>query len=861
MRLRFVGLLAVGLLVVLGAPLLAASATLLAPKMPMSLDVAPLPRTFFMHSVDLDYTGGRVILASTPDGAGTLHTNDELQMAVVHDDGTASWYRHDYAGSPENAPGETPPVDITSLLRSGRNRLEIRMLDLYGSKFGAKDYYLVSFAPSEAAPKADPAPPYTPDVEAFIYAETPVFAQSSPGPIDLCVVSPGGGEQAVINLDLRGLAVPPAPLPLTLRAGFNRRPVPLEDLRADSGLIGGTVKIGDRTLKIASHPIYRISPPFAESEIVGILSDLSARVKSDQAQIAARQNVRAAAADALVTRSVMERVRRSPALATESKPDPSDVKTRARLLLACSRLVESGAMGTSIADELDILRGQYLDWGRLRYAKMAAAPGRLRYERGQEEQMGSYHNLTVYWANLPIAAVRRVVYDQSRKMEPMSVWPEVKGSQTREITLAGRSVALFPEKDGHAETFARTSQFSLDIDAPSESAAIGLMAMALKNEPVTPRVVDSILADLRPPVAVRGLRGLMRAVGASGELLSMLKRSAALAADGRFAEARSALDGTPAAAVVDCNSLHTLYALGTRNVPNRAPILPAGRAAIVCWSEGPGRTYVLVRYDGPAARREAALTLVALLDLLPGRQMLVGDVHQHSNISDGMGEPQEMFFQTVSHFTDFHALTDHNTIRGAEAIAKELPSWGLRYPFLIGEEVTTDFAHIPAIGPNGEVSPKGEPMEVLKRIHDSGAVAILAHPWSTSFQDVFRRDPFARREMTAFQYNPAWYAAWKRNGAIPPMVEVTDTHDMSLAWPYRAIVFPNEVTPAGIKQALFDGDCCAWTPGGPRGSERVTRVVWALMSDRQYYEGQQLRRLAQRVMELNTEVERAPSSR
>lgn len=853
-RNRFCRTLALLFVVAFNAAALGSTAVHLAPKMPMSLDLAPLPRTFFMHSVDFAYSGGRVILASNPDGAGNLHTNDELQIAVVHADGTTSWYRHDYAGDASKAPGETPAVDITGLVKPGLNRIQIRMRDLYGSRFAASDYYVVNFADGEAVPETITPKPYKPKAEAFIYAETAIFVNASPGPIDLCVLSPAGGEQATAQIELRGRSYR-EPIMVQLEAGFNRVPIPLGDLAPGAYVIGGAVKIGERTLKIEPHPVSKIAPLFTERETAETASELSARLKADQAKVMAGQDVRAAAADALLTRALLERIRRRSAAApaTETPADPSDIVARAKLILSCSRLVESEPMSRTTVDQLRALQGSYLDWGYLRYAKMAAAPGRVRYERGAVRLEGTYDNLAIYWANLPIAAVFRFMPLHSRKLEPVSTWPEAKWSGARQISVAGKPAFVSPVSFGAASVRTHTSRFDLEVDAPNEQAAIRLAEMALTEEPITPQAAESLFAALEPPVTVTGIQSLMNLVSQAGPLTPALKRSASLLAEGRFDDAVKAMQTAPpvSAAVIGCDGRRTLYALMTRTPPDKTPFVPGKGSAIACWSEGADRHYLLLQYDGEPGRREAAATVIAMLDLLPGRQMLVGDLHQHSNVSDGMGDPEEMFFQTVSHFTDFHALTDHNTTRGADAIAKALPSWGIDYPFLVGEEVTEDYAHIVAIDPAAEVDWRGEPMEVLKRIHDSGAVAILAHPWSTKFQEIFHKNPFARPEMNAFQYNGDWYADWKRKGTVPPMVEVTDTHDMSLAWPYRGIVLAEAATPAGIKQALLAGNCCAWTPTGPRGPEAITRIVWALMSDREYYEGQQLRRMAQRVMTLN----------
>ena len=69
---------------------------------------------------------------------------------------------------------------------------------------------------------------------------------------------------------------------------------------------------------------------------------------------------------------------------------------------------------------------------------------------------------------------------------------------------------------------------------------------------------------------------------------------------------------------------------------------------------------------------------------------------------------------------------------------------------------------------------------------------------------------------------------------------------------YLAVVSRSRASQEAIDGASCRDDihCCAWTPVGPKGPDRVTLVVWALMADREYYEQQQLARLARRVVEL-----------
>lgn len=72
------------------------------------------------------------------------------------------------------------------------------------------------------------------------------------------------------------------------------------------------------------------------------------------------------------------------------------------------------------------------------------------------------------------------------------------------------------------------------------------------------------------------------------------------------------------------------------------------------------------------------------------------------------------------------AVTDHGTIKGAEAVARQNDD--ARLAVVIGSEITTDEGgEIIGLFLNREVS-SGPAASVIKAIHDQGGVAIAAHP-------------------------------------------------------------------------------------------------------------------------------------
>ncbi|MCM8764671.1 MAG: hypothetical protein NC830_04870, partial [Candidatus Omnitrophica bacterium] len=73
-----------------------------------------------------------------------------------------------------------------------------------------------------------------------------------------------------------------------------------------------------------------------------------------------------------------------------------------------------------------------------------------------------------------------------------------------------------------------------------------------------------------------------------------------------------------------------------------------------------------------------------------------GDLHAHSNFSDGYLSPVGITLQSMYCFMDFFAFTDHNTIEGATIVSNLLSKHGFNYTFLVGEEITTKNFHFNA---------------------------------------------------------------------------------------------------------------------------------------------------------------------
>ncbi len=122
--------------------------------------VPPQPGAVFIDTtVDVGYSGGPVLISSTPDGTGSTVVDDVMQVDITRPDGTVSTYTHDYSNgcSGITYPG---PLDIQTYLATGHNSLRFRMMDGCGGNMSSSPVYVVF-----DTPVADPTPTVTPTVD------------------------------------------------------------------------------------------------------------------------------------------------------------------------------------------------------------------------------------------------------------------------------------------------------------------------------------------------------------------------------------------------------------------------------------------------------------------------------------------------------------------------------------------------------------------------------------------------------------------------------------------------------------------------------------------------------------------------
>jgi len=100
------------------------------------------------------------------------------------------------------------------------------------------------------------------------------------------------------------------------------------------------------------------------------------------------------------------------------------------------------------------------------------------------------------------------------------------------------------------------------------------------------------------------------------------------------------------------------------------------------------------------------------------------DLHLHSHFShDGQSSLDELIQRCADCGLDRIALTDHNTVEGALALAKMAPVLAI-----IGEEAKTREGEVIGLFITGRIPPYLPPEEAMDMIHGMGGLTYLPHP-------------------------------------------------------------------------------------------------------------------------------------
>jgi len=255
---------------------------------------------------------------------------------------------------------------------------------------------------------------------------------------------------------------------------------------------------------------------------------------------------------------------------------------------------------------------------------------------------------------------------------------------------------------------------------------------------------------------------------------------------------------------------------------------------------------------------EAGNALVDLVTVMKERQFLVGDLHMHTTHSDGVSPPFIVATATMRNYMDFAAVTDHNTPAGSLEAIQAFAEAGIDYTLIPGQEVTTGWAHLVAVGCEDTISWEVPPEEVMRSVHAAGGLVIVAHPgypeseWSDrALADWLASgvDGFETRSRT-----PEFYPRWKKLERLPSLVSSTDSHSTMFSYPVRTLVFARENTPEEILEAVRGGYCLGYTLDEVYGPELLRNVFRTLLEEGEYLKSAHVERLRVRVNSLYADL-------
>lgn len=112
--------------------------------------------------------------------------------------------------------------------------------------------------------------------------------------------------------------------------------------------------------------------------------------------------------------------------------------------------------------------------------------------------------------------------------------------------------------------------------------------------------------------------------------------------------------------------------------------------------------------DGDKRKSKAIQTSVyALFDDLYSLNVVKGELHQHTNFSDGIESPEHRIAVARKHGMDYIAITDHNGYEGSLRAINVMSRFPNNMIALHGEEVHADFcpAHILSLGAEYAIAP------------------------------------------------------------------------------------------------------------------------------------------------------------
>ena len=247
---------------------------------------------------------------------------------------------------------------------------------------------------------------------------------------------------------------------------------------------------------------------------------------------------------------------------------------------------------------------------------------------------------------------------------------------------------------------------------------------------------------------------------------------------------------------------------------------PITRQEIIRWR---GRLLDHLGGDVPSARED-------------GRRLHSGDVHTHTNYSDGNGTPAGLLYEAAVSGMDFLVITDHGTTTGAERLVASQQKTGNRFPIIIGEEITRSKAyHLNFMPLTSCISQDLPFVELVKEAKRQGAVGLLNHPmtYGSALRKFWYSD-FRGTGLDAIERHIEYIEKWRANGKAPVVLGSTDTHSGIFGHMERSVILADTPAPAAFSDAVRKHDAGMLAPDLAQyivADKRVTDAVRAALGD------------------------------
>ncbi|MBU4199565.1 MAG: CehA/McbA family metallohydrolase [Verrucomicrobia bacterium] len=223
-----------------------------------------------------------------------------------------------------------------------------------------------------------------------------------------------------------------------------------------------------------------------------------------------------------------------------------------------------------------------------------------------------------------------------------------------------------------------------------------------------------------------------------------------------------------------------------------------------------------------------------------GLKLYCGDLHMHTFFSDGKPSPVGLALEALYCHMDFAAITDHNKLVGAQLAQRLFAKRGFAYSLIVGQEISTSWAHLNAYPLQEIIDAKLSPAETVAAVHRQNAVIQWNHPGYTTseFETTHLKTGLIGTGCDAWEHYSPQYETWRKSGHLPVLIGSSDTHDGAF-WAERTIVWAPSPQGPDVAEAILKGRTVMVSQDGTNffyGSDPWVACAWAALAD-----GQQLK--------------------